>query len=186
MKNIVCQKYPLRKAIVIISTLVLLAIGIFVFYYNGAFKANASQFFAVYAVLFVFFLLLYYRVICPEMTLHLPGIVYSIQYETETEKLSIYFKNASLVLNSIDSIVVRRPYYSLSSTPWGIIPKREMMDGKISIYGEGKAYTIWFCDDIKTESTSFDTVLSDILSSFKTLELKKCSNNGRVMKYSSR
>ena len=204
MKIIVLQNYKLRVLIRLIYNMVLIFVGLLVFYYWGATYINhktsngltpfiemfsggmnwQNSAYLLSVFVYAYLLLLFHRLICPELTLKINNLIKKGNYTLTNDSLLIHAWNQKYEFLKIDEMKIISPDdYDPANAAWGIIPKRVMMDGAIIIKGDGEQCTLYFCGDIDEEVVSCTEMEHDILRTFNYLCLDKDHSNRRVKKY---
>ena len=189
------QNYILRSTIGITTFIALLALGVYAFLavwmkLSGA-EAISIEMFAMLKVrevknaLFLFisalcliFILAYKRIIYPEITSKLKLFVHEGYEEVDQGKLHIHMASKDWYFDSIDSVVVKAPkryvqHYGYAKIDFAAVPVRYMMDGRMTINGEGKSCSIdFFIDSDDIEEKPYKYIIDDILANFGNIELK--------------
>ena len=204
-KKIIAQNYPLRKTIWIASSLLLTAVGcaalyefamliitkriaegespyIYIFPFSASSPDNRA--FLVATMVFAGLIVLYIRVIFPELSSKIKAFQKNGRYTASKSNLSISLDGEETVYRVIDKLEILYPrYYDPSNSAWGVIPKRTMMDGKITISGKSGECSIYFFDDHGEETAEIEEMANDILLSFDDLILDKALSTLRKKVY---
>lgn len=190
MKRIYYQNYRLRYFLDVITTLMLIAVGILIFWPMGVSVANENgvidlwawtqgftknNMFLILLMAYLIFLTIYKRLIYPGVTSKLKMFVHEGLYEIDSTGLHVIMGGKEYRFDKVDQMTVKKPKeyiqsYGYSSANISAVPARYMMDGQLVLKsGSNKMSLYFFLDDPSDKITPPGVMIDDILDRFISL-----------------